>query len=119
MGLPGDARDVLPRGDARLRRRALDAERHRGHLDPAKTVVMTAEGGQSMTTVDKRACPICGSGDVREARPTPEGERAVLGCAECDFVFVWPRIEQDFADVPAEAYYADWEMLDVAGTAGL
>ena len=71
------------------------------------------------TAVSRAACPICGSVEVREARPTLEGERAVLCCRECEFVFILPRIEQDFTALPAEAYYDDWQMLDIGATAAV
>ena len=68
---------------------------------------------------EEASCPVCGVTDVRVVRPAPPGERAVLSCIRCDLVFIWPRIEQDFSDVPEEAYYGDWQMLDLDMSEGL
>lgn len=60
------------------------------------------------------ACPVCG-GCGREILELPSHQSQVLACAACGFTFIWPRIEQDFSELPESAYYGDWELLDFNG----
>ncbi|MDB5396055.1 MAG: hypothetical protein JWM91_3561 [Rhodospirillales bacterium] len=58
------------------------------------------------------ACPICGQPAGFPVWAAPDRGCEAFACATCDFTFIWPRIPQDFSADSAEAYYADWEMLD-------
>ncbi|HVJ52823.1 MAG TPA: phytanoyl-CoA dioxygenase family protein [Aliidongia sp.] len=64
-------------------------------------------------------CPCCGSAEIRNARPDAVGARAILACETCETVFVWPRLEQDFSQLPESAYYDDWQALDLDTLDGL
>jgi SAM-dependent methyltransferase len=62
------------------------------------------------------ACPICDELVRKEVWMVVDCHRQVLECAECGFTFVWPRIEQDFSNIPEDAYYLNWELLDLSGS---
>jgi SAM-dependent methyltransferase len=64
-------------------------------------------------------CPVCGGGDAHPTRPDRVADRAILACAACETVFVWPRLEQDFAPLPESLYYDDWQALDLGTLGGL
>jgi 2-polyprenyl-3-methyl-5-hydroxy-6-metoxy-1,4-benzoquinol methylase len=57
-------------------------------------------------------CPICAHAKGNVGWTAADGVRRVIGCVECGFTYVWPRLEQDFSDEPEDAYYANWELLD-------
>jgi 2-polyprenyl-3-methyl-5-hydroxy-6-metoxy-1,4-benzoquinol methylase len=42
-------------------------------------------------------------------------QRQVFWCGRCELSFIWPRTEQEFADLPESLYYADWEQLNFDG----
>ncbi len=69
--------------------------------------------------VQTTICPICGSGHSSELWNLPQAERQVMTCDDCGFAFVWPRIEQDFRDIPDKFYYDDWQQLDLEASRGL
>jgi 2-polyprenyl-3-methyl-5-hydroxy-6-metoxy-1,4-benzoquinol methylase len=60
-------------------------------------------------------CPVCGELARNAVWTVAACQRDVFKCAECGFTFIWPRIEQDFSNVPEEAYYGNWEQLDLNG----
>ena len=61
------------------------------------------------------SCPVCGELAGNAVWTVAACQRAVFECAACGFTFIWPRIEQDFSNVPEEAYYGNWEKLDLSG----
>ena len=61
------------------------------------------------------SCPICSKLADDPVWTVPDWQRQVFDCAECGFVYTWPRIEQDFSNAPEEAYYGNWEQLDLTG----
>jgi SAM-dependent methyltransferase len=64
-------------------------------------------------------CPLCRSDKVHRARHDTVEPRSVFTCHNCGFVFVLPRVEQDFSGLPEYAYYGDWELLDLTSISGL
>src|SRR5260370_23661608 len=64
-------------------------------------------------------CPLCRSAANRIARVDCGDGRSARVCDSCGFLFIWPRIEQDFSLLPEQAYYGDWQLLDLDSIAGL
>jgi 2-polyprenyl-3-methyl-5-hydroxy-6-metoxy-1,4-benzoquinol methylase len=60
-------------------------------------------------------CPACGGSAGPRLWESGDGTRSAFKCGSCELTFIWPRIEQDFSQVPEESYYGDWEMLDYYG----
>jgi 2-polyprenyl-3-methyl-5-hydroxy-6-metoxy-1,4-benzoquinol methylase len=60
-------------------------------------------------------CPICRQSVEGEVWTVPNSGRRVCQCDACDFTFIWPRVEQDFSNLPEEAYYGNWQQLDFSG----
>jgi SAM-dependent methyltransferase len=60
-------------------------------------------------------CPLCGAASGTPAWRAADGARAVHRCGACGLTFAWPRIGQDFTDVPEAFYYHSFEALDLDG----
>ena len=76
---------------------------------------MSVVSSRDRNQVDQTCCPICRKLLGSEIWTVSNPERRVYRCDACEFTFIWPRVEQDFSDLPEEAYYGDWEQLDFSG----
>jgi SAM-dependent methyltransferase len=60
-------------------------------------------------------CPLCNTLPDAPAWRSQDGVTVAYACADCGLTYIWPRIAQDFSDVPEQFYYNGFEMLTLDG----
>src|SRR4051812_43607619 len=93
---------------------ASDDECVQSRAKPRAFSMSDAEEG-SGPAVEAPPCPICTRAAGRTVHAISDNQRRVFACTNCNFTFIWPRIEQDFSELPERAYYDDWEQLNFDG----
>lgn len=83
---------------------------------PAEAAPAT-DTGAPIAASGENPCPVCAAPRSHELWSIQD--RRVLACEECGSGFVWPRVEQDFSNVPETFYYDDWRLLDLDAIPGL
>ncbi len=81
--------------------------------------VAFAQNSPLHSRTDDASCPLCGAASGMAAWTAPDQGCTAHECGSCGLTYAWPRTEQEFADVPTEFYYHDFETLDLSGSSYL